>query len=1779
MTWPGRQTLSRLVDVRVAAGVILLAAAIGGLAPTPARSDGCPAYSGDGNPILDTQAAYNYACQYASADNGSYYAYGNDSANFVSQLMLAAGEHETSGFYWNQSGAWGTDLRTPDNSAPPLHSNSWASPSALYHHLVDSGVGAELSSGENDLADTEAGDLIFWDWNPVGGTYDDVSMVVSGDGSDPSTEMVASHIPDSGTGPTDTTVTRIPGLEPMSTLTSTDIGAYLHSLASFEAEKYGTTGSCPSSDSGSGGASGTCWSWHVVRLTTTVPPVGPNQPGETYGGWNPSEAPCQVCQGDPVNSATGEFTESATDISIPGRGPGLGMTRSYSSQMTSEDGRLGYGWTDGYSMSIDADPTLADTMDVHQENGSLVRFTQQTDGSWAAPGRVFASLVHHPDGSWTFTRQATQKYAFSSTGLLTSISDLNGETTTLSYASGKLTSVTDAGGRTLTFSYTGSHVTGVADSASRGVSYAYDTAGNLTGVTDLDGHTTHYDYDTNHELTSITLPRGGVTTNVYDSVGRVTSQTDPNDHTTTWAYDLDASLTGTTTITDPEGHATLDTYSNGDLTAETRASGTSKAATTTYEYDHDTNAQTSATDADGHTTRSTFDDRGNRLTQTDPSGRTTTWTYNDYNEVTSITPPATYGGQTATTTYGYDEPSLSSGGAGNLTTVSTPILGPGGEDLGTQTTQYDHGDDAHPGDVTSMVDARGNTWTYTYDSVGNKISESAPETSDNSDGTGARHNITKWHYDSQTGWITAELDGRYVLNHPTDTTCTPPAAGCTTYTHDDAGNVLVTTDGNGHQSTDDYDADGNLDVSTDADGHETNYAHDDADQLTTTTRPDTTTLQTSYWPNGEIKDKTDGAGRTTHYVYDALDHLASTTDPGNHTTTFAYDLAGNLVAKGDPGVSACTATSSAAGCTTYAYDAENRRTGISYHDTATADVSFAYDANGRRVTMSDGTGESTWQYDSLGRVTRYTAGSGARVGYGYDASSNVTSIEYPDGAGMVARQFDSAGRMKSVSDWSGHTTSFAYDASGALGQTVGPPSAGLTDANVAFGTYGSGSGQLSGSTGAAVDGSDHVWIADSYNNRLEEFSSSGSFMQSVGSWGSGNGDLSYPLGVAVNQTAGDVYVADYSNNRVEEFTTSGTFVRTFGSSGSGDGQLNGPYGIAVGGDGNVWVADTWNNRIQEFTAGGTFVRTFGSWGTGAGQMEGPKAICVFDGHVYVADTTNNRIEEFETDGTFVRSFGSSGSGDGQFNSPEGIAGSQASDYLYVTDAGNGRVEVFTTSGRFVRSFASSGSGSGHLSSPKGIAFSSGGDAFITDQGNNRVARWNQAAQITDTITSDSAGEISGVATKQGATTLASYDYSRDGASLLTAVTSTGVPSDTHTYGHDGLNRLSQQDSGTFSYDDAGLPTALPGGTSLTYDPAGRLSGATQGSTSASFSYDNKGERTSGGLPGAATATYGYDQAGELDTVDVGTAHTSYAYDGSGLRAAKTTASGTRFFTWDSVTGGAPLLLDDGGDLYLYGPDDAPLERVSADGDALWIHHDQNLSTRVLTDAAGSVVGTASYTATGAPTSTTGVTIPLGFNGQYTDAESGFIYLRARYYDPATAQFITVDPADEMTGMPYEYAADDPLDLSDASGLCPQMRGAGKGGDSSPCAIYADLHGSRDHTLNWQGLWDCPIQSWPGSVALHKIQVRITRQRENWWDPTVYNIIIGRNQIGDHNRHFAFSNSEIGCQRGKKYNITISAFVTFSAPVAIGATGGPSGPQAQGGSVDKTLEDTEKGIIC
>jgi RHS repeat-associated protein len=172
--------------------------------------------------------------------------------------------------------------------------------------------------------------------------------------------------------------------------------------------------------------------------------------------------------------------------------------------------------------------------------------------------------------------------------------------------------------------------------------------------------------------------------------------------------------------------------------------------------------------------------------------------------------------------------------------------------------------------------------------------------------------------------------------------------------------------------------------------------------------------------------------------------------------------------------------------------------------------------------------------------------------------------------------------------------------------------------------------------------------------------------------------------------------------------------------------------------------------------------------------------------------------------------------------------------------------------------------------------------------------------------------------------------------------------------------------------------------------------------------------------------------------------TKFTYDGTGLRSSETTPDNFDYtFAYD-LSSSQPEILSDSRTSYIYGPNGQPIEQISNGGPAVYLSGDQLGSTRLITAANGTELGTYTYGAYGNPTyhnaTPTGgpghpaITTNLGFAGQYTDPYTGLQYDTARYYDPQTAQFISQDPLVDITGQAYSYAADNPINNTDPSGL-------------------------------------------------------------------------------------------------------------------------------------------------
>ncbi|HEX7246309.1 MAG TPA: RHS repeat-associated core domain-containing protein [Solirubrobacterales bacterium] len=291
---------------------------------------------------------------------------------------------------------------------------------------------------------------------------------------------------------------------------------------------------------------------------------------------------------------------------------------------------------------------------------------------------------------------------------------------------------------------------------------------------------------------------------------------------------------------------------------------------------------------------------------------------------------------------------------------------------------------------------------------------------------------------------------------------------------------------------------------------------------------------------------------------------------------------------------------------------------------------------------------------------------------------------------------------------------------------------------------------------------------------------------------------------------------------------------------------------------------------------------------------------------------------------------------------------------------------------------------------------------------------------------------------KGEETFAQISYGRDKAGQLESATQTGLPGiEKPEYGYDSRERMTSGAGSSFEYNAANNPTKL-GSTTQKFDEANQLTEA--GTTK--YAFDKLGERTEA-KPGTGPATkYGYDQAHNLVSVKrseegaVKEINDSYAYDGNGLRMSQTINGTTTHMAWDTAAP-LPLLLYDGTNYYLYGPEGLPFEQIASEAPT-YLHHDQQGSSRLLTNSEGKASGKYTYTPYGAVETHEGsASTPLGYGGQYRSEDTGLIYLRARVYDPGTAQFMSVDPLVTGTEAPYFYAGDSPVNMGDPGGAIPE----------------------------------------------------------------------------------------------------------------------------------------------
>jgi sugar lactone lactonase YvrE len=205
------------------------------------------------------------------------------------------------------------------------------------------------------------------------------------------------------------------------------------------------------------------------------------------------------------------------------------------------------------------------------------------------------------------------------------------------------------------------------------------------------------------------------------------------------------------------------------------------------------------------------------------------------------------------------------------------------------------------------------------------------------------------------------------------------------------------------------------------------------------------------------------------------------------------------------------------------------------------------------------------------------------------------------------------------------------------------------------------SAEFYGPCGVAFDSGGNLFIADTYNNRIREISTSGIITTIAGNGTGGysgdggaatSAELHAPEGVAID-SYGNIFIADRGNSRIRKVIASTGIITTVAGNGtsgySGDGgaatsaQLNYAMGVAVDSSGNIFIAEVYNNRIRKVAASTGIITTVAGDGNNGYSGDGgiatsarlawPEGVAVdSSGNIYIADRNNCLIRKVSTSG-------------------------------------------------------------------------------------------------------------------------------------------------------------------------------------------------------------------------------------------------------------------------------------------------------------------------------------------------------------------------------------------------------------------------------------------------------------------------------------------------------------------------------------------------------------------
>jgi RHS repeat-associated protein len=721
--------------------------------------------------------------------------------------------------------------------------------------------------------------------------------------------------------------------------------------------------------------------------------------------------------GNPINPNIGNKLQVETDYTGTGLFP-LALTRTYNSVWLTSGAAnianlpksLGAGWMGNYNTTVIYDNNTAGTVlpkaTVIRANGRVLNFTQTATNIFQPDADIQDKLIRLASG-WKYIRAATETTEiYDTAGKLLSISNRAGATQTLTYSNGLLQTVTDPTGRQLAFTYDTANRVKTITVPSGGVySYGYQTSGALTSITYPDSKQRVYHYEDTRfptHLTGITDENGNrFATYTYNDQGKAGSSEHAggvNRVTLNYAND-------STDVTDALGASK--TYSFQTILGMVKTTGLTQPCTS----------------CGGSNKSTSYDDNGNVKSRTDFSGNRTNYTYDlsrnletrrvEGLDAAEATTPVT---RTITTEW-HPTWRLPKRIAEPLKITTYVYHGDNGVSCGatgslcTKTIQPTTDVNGALGFNAAAASEIARSWSYTYNSLGQILTENASRTDVN--------DLTTYTYYTDNS-TTHRIGDLWSI-----TNALGQVTQITNYNAE--GRPLSIKNANGVVTTLTYTPRGKLKTLVIAGGFTTTYTYDDVGQLTNISLPDGRAYTYGYDTAHRLTSLTSKTGEKLTYTLDnAGNHLAETfTDAAGIVTTEhrqEFDVAGQLY-------KSITNVQGVDAITKYTYDADGN---LKEETSPTARVmTYDYDALTRLVqtqtTLNDSPIIAKYSYNGQDASTQTTAPNNATTSQSVNGFGETGTETSPD-RGTTTYTYDSAGNTKTVKDARGITLTYTYDA-------------------------------------------------------------------------------------------------------------------------------------------------------------------------------------------------------------------------------------------------------------------------------------------------------------------------------------------------------------------------------------------------------------------------------------------------------------------------------------------------------------------------------------------------------------------------------------------------------------------------------------------------------------------------------------------------------------------------------------------------------------------------------